>query len=110
MSSRQFALKSKIGELMTLLDTIQAKGIESVPVKIDTSEIRTYSVGGLKDALDGLMAELISSSESNIPSLEEKYEHDRADVFRIVGTLAEIVASTATGNEYGTVTRQFSTF
>ena len=42
--------------------------------------------------------------------LEEKYEHDRADVFRIIGMLAEIVASTATGNEYSTVPRQFSTF
>jgi hypothetical protein len=110
MSNRQFALKSKIGELMTLLETIQAKRIESVPVKIDTNEIRTYSVGGLKDGLDSLMAELISSSESTIASLEEKYEHDRADVFRIVGTLAEIVAATATGTEYSIVTRQFSTF
>jgi len=110
MSNRQFALKSKIGELMMLLETIRVKGIESVPVRIDTDEIRTYSVGGLKDGLDSLMAELISSSESNIPSLEEKYEHDRADVFKLVGTLAEIVASTATGNEYGTVTRRLSTF
>jgi len=110
MSNRQFALKSKIGELMMLLDAIQAKGIESVPVKIDTNETRTYTVGGLKDALDGLMAELISSAESIIPALEERYEHDRADVFRMVGSLAEIVASTATGVEYSIVTRQFSTF
>jgi hypothetical protein len=110
MSNRQFALKSKIGELMTLLETIQAKGIESVPVKIDTAEIRTYSVGGLKDGFNSLMAELVSSADSTIPSLEEKYEHDRADVFRIVGTLADIVASNVTGNEYSTVTRQFSTF
>jgi len=110
MSNRQFALKSKIGKLVTLLETIQAKGIESVPVKIDTSEARTYTVGGLKDALDSLMAELVSSAESTIPSLEEKYGHDRADVFRIVGALAEIVASTPTGNEYGAVARQFSTF
>ena len=80
MSNRQLALKSKIGELATLLETIQAKGIESVPVRIDTNEIRDYSVGGLKDGLNKLMAELISSPESNIPSLEEKYEHDRADV------------------------------
>lgn len=110
MSNRQFALKSKIGELMTLLETIQSKGIESVPVKIDTNETRTYTVGGLKDALNGLMAELISSPESVIPTLEERYEHDRADVFRIVGSLAEIVASTATGVEYSIVTRQISTF
>jgi hypothetical protein len=110
MSNRQFALKSKIGELMTLLETIQAKGIESIPVQIDTSEIRTYSVGGFKDGLNSLMGELISSSESNVPTLEEKYEHDRADVFRMVGALAEIVASTATGAEYRMVTRQSSTF
>ena len=110
MSNRQFALKSKIGELMTLLEKIQAKGIESVPVRIDADEIRTYSVGGLQDGLNSLMAELISSAEPTIPSLEEKYEHDRADIFRIVGMLAEIVASTATRNEYGTVTPQFSTF
>src|SRR5690242_8579730 len=110
MSNRQFALKSKIGELIALLDTIQGKGIESVPVKIDTNETRTYTVGGLKDALNGLMAELISSSESIVPSLEERYEHDRMDVFRMVGTLAEIVAATATGVEYRIVTRQVSTF
>jgi hypothetical protein len=82
----------------------------SIPVKIDTSEIRTYSVGGFKDGLNSLMGELISSSESNVPTLEEKYEHDRADVFRMVGALAEIVASTATGAEYRMVTRQSSTF
>lgn len=110
MSNRQFALKSKIGELIALLETIQGKGIESVPVKIDTNETRTYTVGGLKDALNGLMAELISSSESIVPSLEEKYEHDRMDVFRMVGALAEIVASTVTGVEYRIVTRQVSTF
>lgn len=110
MSNRQFALKSKIGELMTLLDTVEARGIESVPVKIDTGETRTYTVGGLKDALSGLMAELISSSEATITTLEERYEHDRADVFRMVGTLAGIVAASATGVEYRIVTRQISTF
>jgi hypothetical protein len=42
--------------------------------------------------------------------VEEKYEHDRADVLRIVARLAEIVAATSTGNEYGAVSKHFSTF
>ena len=38
-------------------------------------------------------------------------EQDRADVFRMVGSLAaEMVASIATEVEYSIVTRQFSTF
>jgi hypothetical protein len=110
MSNRQFALKSKIGELMTLLETIKAKGIESVDVRIDTNEIRTYTVGGLSDALSNLTTELISSTDATIAILEEKYEHDRADVFRIVGRLAEIVASTSVAGEYATVTAHLSTF
>jgi hypothetical protein len=66
MSNRQFALKSKVGELMTLLETIKAKGIESVDVRIDTNEIRTYTVGGLRDALSNWTTELISSTDSTI--------------------------------------------
>jgi flagellar motor component MotA len=110
MSNRQFALKSKVGELMTLLETIKAKGIESVDVRIDTNEIRTYTVGGLRDALSNLTTELISSTDSTIATLEERYEHDRADVFRIVGRLAETVASTSVDGEYATVTAHLSTF
>jgi len=110
MSNRQFALKSKIGELITLLETIKSKGIQSVDVRIDTNEIRTYTIGGLSDALSSLTTELISSTDSTIATLEEKYEHDRADVFRIVGRLAEIVASTSVAGEYATVTAHLSTF
>jgi hypothetical protein len=110
MSDRQFALKSKIGELMALLETIRANRIQSVSVQIDTGETRIYSVDGISDALSSLETEVISSSESAIAALEEKYEHDRVDVFRIVGKLAEIVAATSTGEEYGSVTKHFSTF
>jgi hypothetical protein len=110
MSHRQLALRSKIGELMAFLDTIRSNNIHSVVVRIDTHETRTYSVDGLRDALSNLVSEVNSSSEATIHAVEEKYEHDRADVLRIVGRLAEIVAANATGNEYGPVTKQFSTF
>ena len=110
MSHRQLALRSKIGELMALLDTIRANHIQSMAVQIETRETRTYSVDGLRDALSSLVGEVNSSSEGTINAVEEKYEHDRADVLRIVGRLAEIVAATSTGNEYGPVTKQFSTF
>ena len=101
MSHRQLALRSKIGELMALLDTIRANHIHSMVVQIETHEARSYSVDGLRDALTNLVSEVNSSSEANIDLVERKYEHDRADVLRIVGRLAEIAASTSTGNEYG---------
>ncbi len=110
MSHRQLALTSKIGELMALLDTIRANHIQSMVVRIDTHEARTYSVDALRDALSSLASEANSSSEATINAVETKYEHDRADVLRLVGRLAEIVAATSTGNEYGPVTKQFSTF
>jgi hypothetical protein len=110
MSDRQLALKSKIGELMALLETIQSKHIQSMAVQIDTQELRTYSVDGLLDALSSLLGELNAASEATIHAMEQKYEHDRADVLRIVGRLAGIVASASTGNEYGAVTKHFSTF
>jgi len=110
MSHRQLALRSKIGELMAFLDTIRANHIHSMVVQIDTHEARTYSIDGLRDALSGLAGEVNSASETTINAVEEKYEHNRADVLRIVSRLAEIVAATSTGNEYGTVTKQFSTF
>ena len=44
--------------------------------------------------------------ESNIPALEERYEHDRADIFR----MAESCASTATGVESRVMTRPASGF
>jgi hypothetical protein len=110
MIDRQSALKSKIGELMALLETIRANHIQSLVVKIDTQEARTYSVDGLRDALSNLASEVNSASEATIKAIEEKYEHDRADVLRIVGRLAEIVATTSTGDEYGPVSKQFSTF
>jgi len=110
MSHRQLALGSKIGELMAFLDAIRANDIHSMVVQIDTHEARTYSVDGLRDALSSLVGEVNSASEATINAVEEKYEHDRADVLRIVGRLAEIVAANSTGNEYGPVTKQFSTF
>ena len=110
MNDRQLALRSKIGELMALLETIQSKQIQSVVVQIDGGNARTYSVDGLRDALSGLIGEVNSSSEATINAIEEKYEHDRADVLRIVGRLAEIVAAAAKGDEYGPVTKHFSTF
>jgi len=79
-------------------------------VRIDTQEERIYSVDGLRDALSNLAGEVNSSSETNIDALEEKYERDHADVLRIVGRLAEIVAATSTGDEFGPVTKQVSTF
>jgi hypothetical protein len=79
-------------------------------VRIDTHEERTYSVDGLRDALSSLAGEVNSSPEARIDGLEEKYERDRADVLRIVGRLAEIVAATSTGGEFGPVTKQVSTF
>lgn len=110
MSDRQLALRSKIGELMALLETIQSKHIQSMAVLIDDGNARTYSIVGLRDALSGLVGEVNASSESTISAIEEKYEHDRADVLRIVGRLSEIVAASATGDEYGPVTKQVSTF
>jgi hypothetical protein len=109
MSSRQLALRSKIGELMALLEIIRANQIHSMVVQIDTHEARTYSIDGLRDALSSLASE-VNSSEATVNAVEEKYEHDRADVLRIVGRLAEIVAATSKGDEYGPVTKQFSTF
>ena len=110
MTDRQLALRSKIGELILLLETIQSKHIQSMVVKIDTQDFRTYSVDGLLDALSGLIGEANGASEATINAMEQKYEHDRADVLRIVARLAEIVAATSTGNEYGAVTKHFSTF
>jgi hypothetical protein len=110
MSDRQLALKSKIDELMALLETIQSKHIQSMDVQIDAGDTRTYSIDGLRDALSGLVSEVNSSTESTINTIEEKYEHDRTDVLRIVGRLAEIVAASASGDKYGPVTKQFSTF
>ncbi len=110
MGHRQLALRSKIGELMAFLDTILANQIHSMVVQIDNHEARTYSIDGLRDALSSLVSEVNSSSDATISSVEEKYERHRADVLRIVGKLAEIVAATSTGNEYGPVTKQFSTF
>ena len=110
MTDRQLALKSKVGELIVLLETIQSKHIQSMAVQIDTQELRTYSVDGLLDALSSLIGEVNAASEATIHALEEKYEHDRADVLRIVGRLAEIVAATSTGNEYGAASKHFSTF
>lgn len=96
---------------MTLLEAIQSKHIHSMAVKIGASkELRTYSVGGLLDALSSLIGEVNVASEAAINAVEEKYEHDRADVLRIGGRLVEIVAATSTGNEYGTAIKQFSTF
>jgi hypothetical protein len=110
MSDRQLALRSKIGELMALLEAIQSKHIQSMAVQIDAGDTRTYSIDGLRDALSSLVSEVNSSAESTIDAIEEKYEHDRADVLRIVGRLAEIVAASATGDEYGRVTKRMSTF
>jgi hypothetical protein len=110
MGHRQLALRSKIGELIALLETIRSYRIQSMVVHIDTNEARTYSVDGLRDALSSLASEVNSSSEATINAVEEKYEHDRADVLRIVGRLAEIVSNTASGDEYGPVSKQFSTF
>jgi hypothetical protein len=110
MSDRQFALKSKIGELRALLETIQANGVQSVVVHTAANEPRTYNIEGIRDAINNLFAEIISSPESAIPILEEKYEHDRADVLRIIGRLAEMAAS-ASGVDSSTSTRgRVSTF
>jgi len=110
MTDRQLTLQSKIGELIVLLETIQSKHIQSMAVQIDTQDLRTYSVDGLLDALSSLMGEVNAASEATMHAMEEKYEHDRADVLRIIGRLAEIVAATSTRNEYGEVTKHFSTF
>ncbi len=110
MSGKQFSLTSRIGELMELLETIQSNRIQSVVVRIDTEEGRTYSIDGIRDALSSLETEVVSASETAIVALEARYEHNRADVFRIVGRLAEIVAATSTGDEYRTTTKHFSTF
>jgi hypothetical protein len=110
MDDRQSELKSRIGDLMALLQAIQTNHIQSVVVRIDTGEARCYSVEGICDALSGLEAEVISSSGKDISALEQKYEHDRADVLRIVGRLAEIVAASAGKDEYGTAPKHFSTF
>ncbi len=96
--------------MMALLETIQSKRIQSVVVQIDTREQRTYSIEGIRDALSSLETEVVSASETAIVALEAKYEHNRADVFRIVGRLAEIVAATSTGDEYGAAMKHFSTF
>ena len=92
MGHRQLALRSKIGELIAFLDAIRVNHIHSMVVQIDTHEARTYSVDGFRDALSSLVGEVNSASEAAINSVEEKYEHDRADVLRIAGRLAEIVA------------------
>jgi hypothetical protein len=110
MSDRQLALRSKISELMALLETIQSEHIESLSVQITAGDTRRYSIDGLRDALSSLMSEVNSSSEATINAIEEKYEHDRADVLRIVGRLAEIVAASALGDEFGPVIKRMSTF
>jgi hypothetical protein len=110
MNERKFALKSKIGELMALLETIRANHIDSVAVEIANKETRNYSVDGLFDALSSLATEVTSSSEAVIAGLEEKYEHDRSDVFRIVGKLAEIAAGAAGGQDFVGAPKHTSTF
>jgi len=94
MTDRRFVLKTKITHLMDFLQAIRSGGLVSLVVQIENGESRTYNVLGIHDALSTLANEIASSDEIGIAPLEEIFEHDREDVLRIVGKLAQMAAST----------------
>jgi hypothetical protein len=76
-----------------LLQEIRSNGVDSVVVQIARNESRTYHIDGLYDALVALLTEvrcIDSQDERAAEALQSQYEHDKDDVVRIVGRLAQM--------------------
>jgi hypothetical protein len=93
MSEQLSELKAGITFLTDLLQEIRSNGVDSVVVQIARDESRTYQIDGLHVALVGLLTEVRcvdSSDERVVEALQSQYEHDKDDVLRIVGRLAQM--------------------
>jgi hypothetical protein len=102
MSEQLSELKAAITFLTDLLQEIRSNDVDSVVVQIARDESRTYHIDGLHDALVALLTEVRcvdSPDERVVEALQSQYEHDKDDVVRIVGRLAQIAVTGSTGSK-----------
>jgi hypothetical protein len=93
MTERQIALRDRIADLMEILDVILDNGI--VGIEPDEKDGRSYSIQALSESLSGLNAELRSSDESELASLEETFADERRHILKIIGRVTDMAVSAA---------------
>jgi hypothetical protein len=108
MTTRRFALKIRVGEMMEILDGIRVQGITNIVASGGNESFLIHDVDGLHYALDNL-GDQISIKSFPLNRLEAEYEIVRKNLLALVTRMAQITVSMTgarTGlDRYGYVNR-----
>jgi hypothetical protein len=99
MTTRRFALKIRVGEILEILDGLRSQGIATVVSSSGNGDLINYDVECLYYSLENL-GERISLHRFSLAELERDYEAIRKNLLGLVTRMAGIVAS-VTGPQTG---------
>jgi hypothetical protein len=89
MTTRRFALKIRVGEMMEILDGIRGQGITNVIATAGFEGVLIHDIEGLHYALDNL-GDQISIKSFPLATLEADYEGIRKSLLALVTRMAQI--------------------
>jgi hypothetical protein len=92
MTTRRFALKIRVSEMMEILDGIRGQGITNVVAIGGVDCLLIHDIEGLYYALDNL-GDQISIKSISLGALEAEYEAIRKSLLALVVRMAQITVS-----------------
>jgi hypothetical protein len=89
MTTRRFALKIRVGEMMEILDGIRGQGVAGVVAAHSSHAIFIHDVESIYFSLDNL-GDKISIKSFTLGDLETEYEAVRKNLLALVTRMAQI--------------------
>jgi hypothetical protein len=92
MTTRSFALKIRVGEMMEIIDRIRGQGIVNVVATDGIDGVINHDVECLYYGLENLGFQ-ISNKDLSLSALEDDYEAIRKSLLSLVTRVAQITVS-----------------